>query len=57
MKVRGGEYDSPGPEQQSEAFFAGIKVFCWPSFSSDFNFEYRVAWTKNKLSKLFNKYK
>ena len=51
MKVRGGGYDSPGPEQQSEAFFAGIKVFCWPSFSSDFNFEYCIACAVNDRNK------
>lgn len=57
MKVRGGGYDSPGPEQKSGAFFAGIKVFYWPSFSLDFNFEYCVACAVDDHNKLFNKYK
>ena len=43
MKVRKSGFVSPGPEQKSKAFFAGIEVSYWPSFSLDFNFEYCVA--------------
>lgn len=32
MKVRGVGYDSPGPEQKAEAFFAGIEVSYWLQF-------------------------